>query len=168
MLLLCFLPSSYNSFKDTLIYGRDNLSFEDVEGHLLSKDKLDNEFGSDSKSDRQASILVASRKRDKRCRYCKKLGHIKVDCYKLGNKRAAKSNEEDLVGANLANDKGDDFLLVSTNESSKLTLEWIMDSGYSFHMCPNSDWFSTYNLVEGGVVRMGNGSYSKVTDVGTV
>ncbi|MBA0759178.1 hypothetical protein Gotri_022099, partial [Gossypium trilobum] len=80
MLLLCSLPSSYKSFMETLIYGIDNLSFEDVKNHLLSKDKLDNEFGSDSKSDRQASILVASRKRDKRCRYCKKLGHVKVDC----------------------------------------------------------------------------------------
>ncbi|MFQ6622960.1 hypothetical protein Gotur_001508 [Gossypium turneri] len=45
MLLLCSLPSSYN------------------------KDKLNNEFGSDSKVDRQASVLVASKKRDKMCRY---------------------------------------------------------------------------------------------------
>ncbi|KAK5825399.1 hypothetical protein PVK06_020229 [Gossypium arboreum] len=47
---------------ETLIYDRHNLSFEDVKGYLLSKDKLDNEFGSDRKSDRQSSILVASRK----------------------------------------------------------------------------------------------------------
>ncbi|MFQ6636275.1 hypothetical protein Gotur_012871, partial [Gossypium turneri] len=38
MLFLCYLPSSYKSFKETLIYGRDKLSFEDVKGHLLSKD----------------------------------------------------------------------------------------------------------------------------------
>ncbi|MBA0636405.1 hypothetical protein Godav_025792 [Gossypium davidsonii] len=38
--------------RETLIYGKDNLLFEDVKGHLLSKDKLDNEFGSDSKSDK--------------------------------------------------------------------------------------------------------------------
>ncbi|MFQ6649844.1 hypothetical protein Gotur_023373 [Gossypium turneri] len=83
MLLLCSLPHSYKSFKDTLIYGRDKLSFEDVKGHLLSRDKLGNEFGLDSKADRQASVLVASKKRDKRCHYCKKLGHVKRDCYKL-------------------------------------------------------------------------------------
>ncbi|MFQ6666236.1 hypothetical protein Gotur_032670 [Gossypium turneri] len=62
MLLLCSLPHSYKSFKETLIYGRNNLSFEDVKGHLLSKDKLENEFGLDSKSDRQALVLVVSRK----------------------------------------------------------------------------------------------------------
>ncbi|MBA0636404.1 hypothetical protein Godav_025792 [Gossypium davidsonii] len=52
MLLLYSLPLSYKSFRETLIYGKDNLLFEDVKGHLLSKDKLDNEFGSDSKSDK--------------------------------------------------------------------------------------------------------------------
>ncbi|MFQ6630588.1 hypothetical protein Gotur_009809 [Gossypium turneri] len=52
MLFLCYLPYSYNSFRETLIYGRDKLSFEDVKGHLFSRDKLDNEFGLDSKTDR--------------------------------------------------------------------------------------------------------------------
>ncbi|MFQ6659177.1 hypothetical protein Gotur_028174 [Gossypium turneri] len=83
ILLLCSLPSSYKSFRETLIYGRDKLSSEDVKGHLLSRDKLNNELHLDSKVDRQASILIASKKRDKRCRYCKKLGHVKADCYKL-------------------------------------------------------------------------------------
>ena len=62
MLLLCSLPSSYKSFRETLIYGRDKLSFENVEGHLLSRDKLDNELHLDSKMERQASILGASKK----------------------------------------------------------------------------------------------------------
>ncbi|KAK5824515.1 hypothetical protein PVK06_019290 [Gossypium arboreum] len=59
MLLLCSLPPSYKSFKETLIYGRDKLSFEYVKGHLLSRDKLDNELHLDSKTNRQASVLVA-------------------------------------------------------------------------------------------------------------
>ncbi|MBA0850423.1 hypothetical protein Goshw_029512 [Gossypium schwendimanii] len=62
MLLLYSLSSSYRSFNETMIYGRDKLSFEDVKGHLLSKEKLDNEFGSDSKEDRQAFVLVGSKK----------------------------------------------------------------------------------------------------------
>ncbi|XP_040937996.1 uncharacterized protein [Gossypium hirsutum] len=47
---------------------------------------------------------------------------------------AADSKEEDLTGANLADDKGDDFL----------------------------DWFFTYNSVESGVMHMRNGSPNKV------
>ncbi|KAG8502380.1 hypothetical protein CXB51_000443 [Gossypium anomalum] len=147
MLLLCSLPPSYKSFRETLIYGRDKLSFEDVKGHLLSRDKLDNELHLDSKTDRQASVLVASKKRDK---------------------RAAEGNEEDVAGANLADENGDDFLLVSTSDNSKLTSEWILDSGCSFHMCPNREWFSTYSSIESGVVRMGNDSSSKVIGIGTV
>ncbi|MBA0768342.1 hypothetical protein Gotri_017148, partial [Gossypium trilobum] len=57
MLLLCSLSHSYKSFRETLIYGKDKLSFEDVKGHLLSRDKVDSEFGLDSKADRQASVL---------------------------------------------------------------------------------------------------------------
>ncbi|MBA0780449.1 hypothetical protein Gotri_004545, partial [Gossypium trilobum] len=57
ILLLCSLPPSYKSFTETLIYGRDKLSFEDVKGHLLNRDKLDNELHLDSNADRQASIL---------------------------------------------------------------------------------------------------------------
>ncbi|MFQ6651712.1 hypothetical protein Gotur_023923, partial [Gossypium turneri] len=128
MLLLCYLPPSYKFFRETLIYGKDKFSFEDVKSHLLSRDKLDNEFGSDGKADRQASILVTSKKRNKKVRYCKKLGHIKAYCYKLRNKRATKSNEEDVAGANLAYESGDDFLLVSTSDNSNLTSEWILDS----------------------------------------
>ncbi|KAG8501094.1 hypothetical protein CXB51_003171 [Gossypium anomalum] len=133
MLLLYSLPSSYKSFRETLIYGRDKLSFEDVKGHLLSRDKLDNEHHLDSKAD-----------------------------------RAAKGNEEDVVGANLADENGDDFLLVSKNDNSNLTSEWILDSECSFHMCPNREWFSTHSSIEGGVVRMGNDSSSKVIGIGTI
>ncbi|KAG8503416.1 hypothetical protein CXB51_001387 [Gossypium anomalum] len=138
MLLLCSLPPSYKSFRETLIYGRDKLSFEDMKVYLLSRDKLDNELHLDSKTDRQASIL------------------------------AAESNEEDVAGANLADENGNDFLLVSTSDNSKLTSNWILDSGCSFHMCPKREWFFTYSLVEGGVVRIGNDSSSKVIGIGTV
>ncbi|KAH1032202.1 hypothetical protein J1N35_044376 [Gossypium stocksii] len=62
MLLLCSLPLSYKSFRETLIYSRHKLSFKDMKGHLLSKDKLDNKFGLDRKADKQASVLVASKK----------------------------------------------------------------------------------------------------------
>ncbi|MBA0750670.1 hypothetical protein Gogos_002073, partial [Gossypium gossypioides] len=42
MLLLYSLPSSYKTFRETQIYGRDHLPIEDVKMNILSKDKLDN------------------------------------------------------------------------------------------------------------------------------
>ncbi|KAH1072871.1 hypothetical protein J1N35_025199 [Gossypium stocksii] len=153
MLLLCSFLSSYKSFRETLIYERNNLSFEEVKGNLLSKEKLDNEFGSNNNSGWKPSALVArnktgsrSRNQDKVCGYYKKKGHIKTNCYKLQNKnrRVAESNEDEVVNANTTKDKEDDLLLVSTNEMSKFTSRWILDSGCSFHMCPNKNWFSIY------------------------
>ncbi|MBA0562488.1 hypothetical protein Golob_007528, partial [Gossypium lobatum] len=123
----------------TFRINEDKISFEDVKGHFLSRDKLDNEFGSNSKANTQAFVLVASKKRDKMCHYCKNLGHVKADFYKLRNKRATESNEEDVIGANLADESNDDFLLVPTSNNSKLTFEWILDLGCSFHMCPNRE-----------------------------
>ncbi|MBA0646649.1 hypothetical protein Goklo_014598, partial [Gossypium klotzschianum] len=117
-IIVLFTPS-YNSFRETLIYAKDKLSFEDV----------------------------ASRNQDKRCRYCKKLGHVKANCYKLRNKRATESNEEELTDTNLADYNGDDWLLVFMTKMSKFTSKWILDSGCSFHLCPNMDWLSTYSSV---------------------
>ncbi|MBA0649242.1 hypothetical protein Goklo_016825, partial [Gossypium klotzschianum] len=56
MLLFCYLPPSYKSFRETLIYGIDKLSFKDVKGNLLSRNKLNNKFGLDRKADRQTSV----------------------------------------------------------------------------------------------------------------
>ncbi|MFQ6668984.1 hypothetical protein Gotur_034416 [Gossypium turneri] len=63
MLLLCSLPPSYKSFGETLIYGKDKLWFEHVKGHLLSRDKLNNEFGLDSKAVRKEKGMTVSLKR---------------------------------------------------------------------------------------------------------
>ncbi|MFQ6661943.1 hypothetical protein Gotur_029941, partial [Gossypium turneri] len=42
---------------------------------------------------------------------------------------AAESNDEDVAGVNLVDESGDDFLLVSMSNNSKLTSEWVLDSG---------------------------------------
>jgi len=34
--------------------------------------------------------------------------------------------------------------------------KWIMDSGCSFHMCPNIDWFQNFSTKETGTIFMGN------------
>lgn len=49
MLLLCPLPHSYKTFRETLIYGRERFSLKDVKGNLLIKDKLDNKLGTKNK-----------------------------------------------------------------------------------------------------------------------
>lgn len=87
-----------------------------------------------------------SRNCDKQCVYCNKTGHTESKCYKLQNKnKRANENDErgkqkaNVTDASVVGDKGDDLLLVLMTERSKFISEWILDSGSSYHMCPNRD-----------------------------
>ncbi|KAK3016566.1 hypothetical protein RJ639_005827 [Escallonia herrerae] len=42
---------------------------------------------------------------------------------------------------------------------------WILDTGCSYHMCPNRDWFTTYHSFDGGKVLMGNDVACKVVGI---
>ena len=46
--------------------------------------------------------------------------------------------------------------------------EWIMDSGCSFHMCPDIDWFQNLNNKETGTVYMGNNQSYSVKGIGNI
>ena len=43
-----------------------------------------------------------------------------------------------------------------------------MDSAYSFRMCPNREWFLTYEVVDAKVVLMKNNASCKVAGIGIV
>ena len=46
--------------------------------------------------------------------------------------------------------------------------EWILDSGCSFHMCPNIDFFKTFESIDGGKVLLGNNVACKVAGISTI
>ena len=45
---------------------------------------------------------------------------------------------------------------------------WIINSGATYHMYPNRNWFSTYSLITSGVILIGNDSLCKAIGIGTV
>lgn len=59
-------------------------------------------------------------------------------------------------------------LLVVFDGASKPYEDWILDLGCTFHMCPNRDWFSTYETVSKGAGLMENNASCKITGIGTV
>ena len=65
------------------------------------------------------------------------------------------------------NDSNDGGILVAIHEY-KGENERILDSGCSFHMTPNKDFFTTYKRVDGGNVTLGNNVTCKVVDVGSI
>ena len=63
-----------------------------------------------------------------------------------------------------------------TNTNNALTIslsvsqisEWILDSGCSYHMCPNREMFLDFKEFNGGVVYMSNDSTCKMMRIGSV
>ena len=43
-----------------------------------------------------------------------------------------------------------------------------MIGGCSYYMCPNKDWFSTYESCNSEIILMGNNAVCDVVDKGTV
>ncbi|KAG8472502.1 hypothetical protein CXB51_035379 [Gossypium anomalum] len=70
--------------------------------------------------------------------------------------------------ANDDQDYSDGELLVASVSNSKVSEEWILDSGYTFYMSPNWDWFTTYETVSECVVLMGNNASCKIESVGMI
>lgn len=46
--------------------------------------------------------------------------------------------------------------------------EWILDLGCSYHMCPNRDYFYSYQLVTGEIVLMGKNVAFKTVGMGII
>jgi hypothetical protein len=46
--------------------------------------------------------------------------------------------------------------------------EWLLDYSASHHMCPHKSWFSSYQVVDVGIVLMGNNVSCKIIGVGII
>ncbi|KAG8498352.1 hypothetical protein CXB51_007022 [Gossypium anomalum] len=200
LILLCSLPPSYSTFRDTILYSRESLTVDEVYDSLTSYDKMKHLV---VKPDSQGESLIARERQDrnadnnrgktqeqnprgkykgrskssnrgKTCNFCKKKWHIKSECYKLQNKikREATNQKgkqlENFGEADVVEDYSDGELLVASVNDSKVSEEWILDSGCTFHMSPNRDWFTTYETVSECVVLMGNNASCKIASVGTI
>nr|KYP61706.1 Retrovirus-related Pol polyprotein from transposon TNT 1-94 [Cajanus cajan] len=159
IILLSSLPKRFEHFVDTMLYGKASLIMAEVKATLNSKEIQRN---GDSKGEQVAEGLFTrgrqekkdfkqkkssrskSKGKNKRCFICDKEGHFKKDC---PNRESA------------------EVLAVTDQDTHK---EWILDSGCSFHMTPNKDWFETYNQVDGGTVLLGNNKACKVIGIGSV
>ncbi|KAM0985898.1 hypothetical protein ACFX2C_013128 [Malus domestica] len=109
--LLCSLSPSYEHFVDTMLFGRESLSLEDVKVPLNSKE-LKNKM-----SDTQDGVLVVQGRNKERsklgkntCSYCYKDGHWKVDCPKLKGKKKLFDKSFASVDANIAEDRCSELL----------------------------------------------------------
>lgn len=95
-------------------------------------------------------------------------GHNIEECYKLQNKEKQR-------GSNSSHNQSDSnmaelypsFVLPVSN-SGVVSDGWVIDTGSTFHLTPHRYWFSSYELVSGGMVIMGNSDRCDITSVRSI
>ncbi|KAF7817786.1 Retrovirus-related Pol polyprotein from transposon TNT 1-94 [Senna tora] len=109
LILLCSLPHSYEHFVDTMLYGREALTMEDVKASLNSRElkrrvsenwsenQAEGLFGRGRNKERsfgnnRGKSRSKSKFRKGRCRYCKKEGHWKAECPKIKERKETVDN----------------------------------------------------------------------------
>ena len=148
LVLLHYLPKSYETFVDILKHDRDTLTLDDVIRALNSKELQQKVEGKNTAGDVLA-LRFRSVKRDPRsrgrsrsksrigkkvikCFHCHEEGHIKKHCPK-------RKEFQDKVSPEISNSicefdyDSADALVVSSNENKDV---WVLDSGCSFHVTP--------------------------------
>ena len=182
--LLNSLPKAYDHLRDTLKYGRETLSLEEVVSAAYSKELDLKAHGKGSRATaeglnvrgrtekRESKGRAKSRSRSKskfrkgKCHHCKEPGHYIRECPKRKKEsdKTIEANTSD--SANLSQELSEDEVLtVSPNDPRD---QWILDSGCTYHMTPRRDWFLEYESLEGGTVLMGNNMSCNVVGIGKV
>ncbi|KAL8465333.1 hypothetical protein ACS0TY_034727 [Phlomoides rotata] len=184
LMLLNALPKSLDSFKDSVLFGnQDGVSYDTV--LTAVKTKILRVQGRDVKAEKKAhdpaeSLNIKFKKGKKfqkgrggqldkgknkskdsgfverrKCYNCNKIGHLKKDCPEK------KGNKGDTADAAVA-EEGYNSAEVLTISADRMNDEWVLDSGCSFHMCPNECWFRDLEKLDGGSVLLGNDQSCKV------
>ncbi|KAG8497270.1 hypothetical protein CXB51_008544 [Gossypium anomalum] len=140
---------------DTILYSRESLTVDEVYDSLTSYDKMKHLV---VKPDSQGEGLIVRGRQDQNADDDR--GRTQERNHRGKSKGRSKSSNRE--------DYSDGELLVASINDSKVSEEWILDSGCTFHMNPNRDWFTTYETVSEGVVLMGNNASCKIAGVGTI
>ena len=180
ILLLTSLDASYTNMKDAIMYGRDSLTFDEVQSILHARE-LQKQEESKEESGEGLNIRGRSEKREKKgknsksrsksktkkfkCFICHKEGHFKKDCPDRRQNTVKKTVNEGDAAVILDGYDSAEVLNVAEVDSGK---EWILDSGCSFHMCPIKAWFEDFKEADGGHVLLSNNKHCKILGTGTI
>ena len=95
----------------------------------------------------------------------KKECHFIRDYFKKKREDKEKSQSDGDLSITSTNNEVAKVLIVFVRQNS---LDWVLDFGCTFHMCPNQSWFNSYNKIDGGQVLLGNNMTCQVVGIGKV
>ncbi|GJZ73096.1 retrovirus-related pol polyprotein from transposon TNT 1-94 [Tanacetum coccineum] len=139
LLLLTSLPASYEHFVDTLLYGREALTLDDVMATLNSKEIKER---SKAKGDAGEGLYVRGRTDRRDSRYVYK-------------------DDQPISSGSIYD--GSEVMMVMSVET---LLDWIMELGGSYHMTPRLDLFFVYLECDEGRVLLGDNRECKIRVAG--
>nr|GFB19025.1 zinc finger, CCHC-type [Tanacetum cinerariifolium] len=132
LILITSLPSSYENFVETLLYGRESLTIEDVLATLNSMKLKKRTEGTNKEADDGLYVREMS-------------GHS-------GKAHSRGSLQFKLRGGTEA------LVIVGNDEMTEL----VMDSCGSYHMTHRNDFLYDFKVVDGGSVRLGDNRTSTI------
>ncbi|GJZ13692.1 retrovirus-related pol polyprotein from transposon TNT 1-94 [Tanacetum coccineum] len=183
LLLLTSLPASYEHFVDTLLYGREALTLEDVMATLNSKEikerskaKGDDGEGlyvrgrTDRRDSRQSRGKSRSKSRGGRlkCYICQSEDHLKRNCPKNNRKKSTGYVKKDEQPSSSGSTYDDSKVMMVMSTQAQALLDLIMDSGCSYHMTPRLDILFDFLECDGGSVQLGDNRECKIRGIGKV
>lgn len=168
LIVLCSLPPSYENFVESMLYGHEEITLDEVKT-ALGSNQLRKQLSGKAIESSQGEGLVtrgrskfrgrnsdqkASRSQSRKrvqCYYCKKFGHIRRDCPKKkdkGESQVQSKSDANVVVAQ-SSDDAETVLIVSDSQISE---KWILDTGATFHVSTSREMFSSYEKCTGSVL----------------
>ncbi|GKC36843.1 zinc finger, CCHC-type containing protein [Tanacetum coccineum] len=186
LMLLTSLPSSYENFVETLLYGRESLTMKDVLATLNSRELKKRTEG--TKEEAGDGLYVRGRSNHSgkahyggssrfnsrggtsklKCFICHSEGHLKRDCprkkssgfVKKGKRNQDSDSSDDEGNAYF----GEALVVVENDEMTEL----VIDSGGSYHMTHMRDFLYDFKGFDGGSVRLGDNRTCTIKETGKV
>jgi len=146
---------------------------------LAVRDRSSNRKGRGD-HERSKSRLGFKDLKKNQCAFCKDLGHWKIDCPKTKGKKKESKPKANLVqvvsthASTLQADGSDSdssvffFSITTPTIDYSGDSEWVLDIGATYHVCPNRDWFSNFEKLNGCFAVMGDDHPCKVEGISTV
>nr|KYP69065.1 Retrovirus-related Pol polyprotein from transposon TNT 1-94 [Cajanus cajan] len=151
MILLASLPPSYESFVNSLSVGKDFITLEEVKSSLHLRD-LRHKASASIEEPNGIGLVVTNlsknskKKKDKGkkkskgnhinpkdiCNYCKEPGHWKNDYPKKKIQKPIVATVQDSTTSS-----ENELVLSIVDNHQQSADKWVLDSGCSYHMCPN-------------------------------